>query len=185
MSKVWWKKEIDSSTYIGWRGLGPILGTRYYLNLGENVIKFISRSPYGGIEIQVFSASAVLCTDAKRPSMAYSIFGAMIGFLGDLFHPLTMKDNIEVVNSDGVIGLLSILLSSFFIAVVVGTIADRLFERPRINIILEGGTSIGTFTNFKKRMPETIRAISSARGISSSESMRSNHRYYTFMGRAM
>lgn len=183
---AWWKDELPSYTYVGWRGLGPIFGTRYYLYIGDNVVKMLGRSPLRRIILHTFPASAILCTDAKRPSMTYALFGAIVGFFGDLFtNPVTMRDNIDVMNSQGFGGLLEFLLSSFVFAVVLGTVLDRLFERPRINFILEGGTHIGTFTNFKKRLPEVIQLISKARGINSSESMRSKHRYFIFQARAM
>ena len=48
MNKEFFKNEIKGSIYLGWKGLGPILGTRYYFSIDNKVLKLISRSPFKG-----------------------------------------------------------------------------------------------------------------------------------------
>lgn len=185
ITKLWWEEELHSYTYVGWRGVGPIFGTRYYLYIGDDAIKMLSRSLLGKIVLHTFPVTAVLCTRAKRPSFSYSLFGAIVAFFGDPFKPRELHDNLEIFYSEGWVGLGDFLLSALFVSVIFGVIIDRLFERPRIQFILEGGAHIGTFTNFNKSLPQVIRLISKTRGLNSSESMRSKHRYYNFQGRAI
>lgn len=158
--------EIESSLYLGWRGFGSLLGARYYLNTENKVITLISISPLKGIELQSFLVSDVLCVELYSSSLFYAIIGALAMFL-------------KTVTADAA-GILIALIYS----IIVGLIIERLYERPRIELLLEDGEKIKLFTNFSDNLPKIIQKIETAIGNHTSEGINSFHYYYTYQTRA-
>jgi len=133
--------------------------------------------------LQAFPASDILCVELQKSSLFYAIVGALVIFLKQL--PDLIKNSSEALKVSGFGGFATEILTTFVIVLIVGVLITRLYERPRIEFLLEGGTKLGTFTNFNSKIPEIIQAIEKARGNHASESMSTFHNYYKYQARAL
>jgi type IV pilus assembly protein PilA len=174
--------KIQNSMYLGWRGLGSLLGTRYYLNTENGIINIISKSPVKGIELQTFTASDILCVELHKSSFFYAIIGTLIIFFKSL--PDAINDNIHEHNGhihDLSIDILFLLGFSLFI----GFIIERLYERPHIEFILKGGAKIKLFTNYHSAIPEVMQLIENMRENNSSSNTIFFNSFYKYQERSL
>ena len=48
MKPDWLQSPVSEAEYIGWRGLGPLLGVRYFANVCDGYLILVEKYPFGG-----------------------------------------------------------------------------------------------------------------------------------------
>ena len=181
VAQDWPQSLVSEADYIGWRGLGPLLGVRYFADVCDGYVILVEKHPFGGIKIQWISNLAVIYRGLRKPSLFYLVCGVLATSLAD---PGTFVDNIILLVNNDVDGFIQ-ASRWLLVSVIIGIMLNWLFDRPRIDLVVEGGIRIGSYAGFNQsQLSGLIKKWSCNRGQITAESSGASSKYFVYLTRA-
>ena len=134
-----------------------------------------------GVKTQWISNLSVIHRSLRRPSLFYFVCTVLSAFFANME---TIVDSTKLLLSkdmDGLINLFWWLLAS----PIIGVILSWLFDRPHVDLVVEGGIRVGTYAGFNhSRLSALIKKWSGDRGQTTAETAGASSKYFVYVTRA-